>query len=210
MATIGDIIENTRVELYDDADDWSDEKMLVLAKKAIRRVNHILFQLGVRIGKSQQSFNTVVGTSLYALPSDFMAPDALYRTDTDERLEFLSDDTWLRVPDVSSSSQCLWWRIDPLNSNIEIAGTPDEVIAMQFLYWPRLDTSAYTALTAMPWLGYFDEAIEDYLALRCKNTDEMTIAQDLQLAGELEKRVMLVMDSWSPDGGTMESAYLVE
>ena len=200
MATISSLISDLRVELKDSKSArWSNDDLLTLVKKCVRRTNDILIRYQMRFAESTDTFNTVVGTTTYSLPSDFDIPIALYREDRDERLHHTDDDTWEQI---TSFSENRLWRIN--GSNIEVMDSPTVVTGMTFYYYPEIDTSAYTTSTSLPWSGRVDDIIGEYLLVRCGNVDEMDVSFDKMLESEITRGRLKKYEALRPQPDVVE------
>jgi len=163
MSTIAEEITIIR-ELIGDNDSvrWTDASILIHIKRAIERANQILANQGLHFARSSYAFSTVVDTATYALPSDFMVPQTIIDLDNDIELIHLIDfefDMLFSPPDER------FWRIS--GTNIEISGTPSEVISMKLYYYPKIDMSAYTTATDMPWDDRNNLPLQEYVKTCC-------------------------------------------
>ena len=200
MATVADLIDDIRIDLWDeDSTRWSDSQLTRLIGKAARRVNLLMHEHKIPIGMSVSDFSTVADQAAYSLPSDFGTPEGLYRNDTNERLIQASMDEWYRLDDQSEATAWTVWS----RTQFKIAGTPSTVISMSLRYWPVRDTSTWTTGTTVPWSDTVHDLITEYAALRCKNTDEMDLSRDLDLLRELEEKVMNFYRGQTPFIGRM-------
>lgn len=198
MSTVQNIIDAVRIELSDSTtQEWTDAKLLSLVKRSVTRTNEILGKLGLEDGKAAvHTFSTADGTATYALPTDYLYHFSLWRRDSRFQLPQVTNDEWETL---DSPSECVYWRLN--GAYIEISGTPASVISMAFYYWPKIDVSAYTTSTTMPWGGIFDDSIVEYVALRCKNIDEMDVTVDAALVGQIERLAAGVYGAKTPNRG---------
>lgn len=201
MSQVSDVIDKIRVEMEDEQDArWTDAKLVVLVQKSVDRMNKILMKNAVKEAKSSYDFSTISGTDTYALPSDCMAADSLYRIRGTSGngwatpLNFRNDDEWERMIAATETTN---WRV--WDGNIEIYDEPASVVELRLYYWPQIDFSSWSTTSTMPWDGWFDEPIAEYVSLRCKNIDEKDLSWDLRLLAELA-------DDWIDTFGTQEPA----
>jgi len=209
MSTVSDVIDMIRVEIVDPEDArFSDANLLILVKKSVERMNHVLMKNGVKFAKEYYDFDTVSGTDQYAVPADYMAPDSLYRVRGDDGtgwalpVTFRNDDEWERMVSATETTN---WRI--WGSNIEIFDEPASVVSLRFYYWPKIDTSAWTTASDMPWDGRMDEVIAEYVSIRCKNIDEKDLNWDLQLLTDLASGYIDTYSTTDPTVNTVSGFY---
>lgn len=199
MGTISSVIDNIRIELVDVNDvRWSDANLLALVKRAIRRAEHVIRRNDISFGRAYETITTVVDEDEYALPADFMAPVILTRDGTHKELTLCDDQKWetiLSAPELSN------WLIR--GSNLYVYALPQAVETLTLVYWPLLDIASYTVDSSMPWSGKLDEIIADYVALRCKNIDEMDVSNDVQLLTDLENNILSTYGTLNPQIVTM-------
>jgi hypothetical protein len=212
MSLISEVIDKIRVELFDENDArFSDANLLTLIKKSVERTNHVLMKNSVKFAKSSYDFDTISGTDTYALPSNYMALDSLYRIRTDDNtgwaipLMLRNDDEWERM---ISATETTNWRV--WGSNIEIFDEPASVVSLRFYYWPKIETGAWTTASTMPWGGNIDEVIAEYVTIRCKNIDEKDLNWDLQLLNDLVTGYLNTYGTSDPAATTATGFYPAE
>ena len=200
--TIGDMIHQVRIELSDAAKTrWTDDDLVSLAGRAVRRAAQVLFANKVPFARKSVIFTTVSGQAAYAFSTDLsvadlFAPDALYRRDTARRLTHRAADEFERLESPSENAN---WTAD--ENGLHIAAAPQTAVEMALYYWPLIDTSGYDADTALPWGGRLDDVILEYLALFCKNIDEMNVQTDQMFLTGLEQAVLANASAWGPQNG---------
>jgi len=209
MSTVDDTIEKIRVELEDAQDArWTDAKLLVLIKKSVDRMNKVLMKSGIKFAKSSYDFDTVADQDQYALPSDYMAIDSLYRVRKEDKtgwaqtVIFRNDDEWERM---ISATETTNWRV--WNGNIELFDIPKSAVSLRFYYWPQIDTSAWATDSIMPWAGRMDEVIAEYVALRCKNIDEKDLQWDIRLLSDLADDYLDIYGTSEPAQATTQGFF---
>jgi hypothetical protein len=209
MSLVSDTIDKIRVELSDDQSArWTDAQMLILIKKSVERMSKVLMKASVKFAKSSYDFSTVAGEDQYAVPADYMALDSLYRIRNDDKTGWAeavvlrNDDEWERM---ISATETTNWRI--WGSNIELFDIPSTVVNLRFYYWPKIDTSAWTTASTMPWSGQMDEPIAEYVALRCKNIDEKDLNWDLRLLAEMSDDYLDIFGNAEPSASTTQGFY---
>lgn len=194
---VSEAINEIRIELDDLLSTrWTDATLITLIKKAVRRLAGILYANDIGVGKKTYTFSTVNGTQAYALPTDFMADVGVFRQDTLAPILRVADFQWEILPTTTGESLYYIVRTQSLGSPaadvaaILLKGTPASAISMKLVYWPRLDSLTFTTSTQLPYNGMFDDMLLEYVTMRCKNIDEMTITTDAQLLQEMESRIV--------------------
>ena len=77
---ISNLIADIRLELTDKAASrFSDDDLLRLIRKGVRRLGHILFRNDIEAGRSSFPFYTTPTIAEYPLPDDFMKEVGLYK-----------------------------------------------------------------------------------------------------------------------------------
>lgn len=191
MATVGDIIDEIRIELDDTAESrFSDATLLSIVKKALRRANRVIQRNALHFGKKRAALSTTANQAYVDLPADFdtPVPRGLWRTDTKEEVVMLKDNEWESVS--ADESKVVYARIDSENSRIELKNTPTSVVSLNFYYFPTISTASYTTGTTMPWSGRLDDAVIEYSTLRARNIDEQDISVDTQLLTDFENQII--------------------
>lgn len=198
MSTVSGVISQIRLELNDQASArWSDANLLLWIRKAITRISPILYRNSVQLARSTATVTTVASQASYTLPTDFGTPYGLYRDSNHTKLTQRTEDEWEQI---TSAGECTNWSI--LYSSgvqkIYITGTPSTVETLTLIYYPIIDTSAYTTASTMPWGGKLDQIIVDYVRLCCLNADEQSITTDVQLMTDIENNILNFFGGQSP------------
>lgn len=203
MGTISDIISDVRIELGDTRTPrWTDEQLLSLIKRSIRRAELILRENSIQIGRAYETITTVAGEDEYDLPEDFFAPIGLYRDGTHMEIQLCDDETWEQIV---SAAEISAWIIR--GENIYITEAPTSVETLTLVYWPKLDLSSYDDATEMPWGGALDEAIVEYVALRCRLSDDSNAASNEQNLMQLEHLILSAYGSYRPMKSIMRGPF---
>ena len=191
MSTVNDIINDVRLEINDtDASRFTDAQLIQIINRAINRANRVAQRNELRFAQKKATLTCTNAVATVALPADFDVPlpRSLWRTDTKEEITFLKENQW---EEVSSDQDALGYAyLDMENSWIVFKGTPTEATALHFYYFPTISTSAYTTGTTMPWGGRLDDAITEYVTIRCQNIDEMDVSANLQLLQDFENQIL--------------------
>lgn len=191
MAAISDLITEVRTELSDDdSTRWTDAKLLNLFKKAIRRANRVIQRNGVQFGKKMAELTTVADQAYLTLSTSvttFDTPIGLWRTDTEASVPFRTEKEWEEIIAAPALEHTL---LDYSADQIRFKGTPSSEITLNLWYYPVVDPSAYTTASDTPWSGRIDDIIMEYVSLRAKNIDEMTLNDDRALLTDLETQIL--------------------
>lgn len=200
MSTIADVLEDIRIELNDEQKSrWElDATLVKLVAKSIRRLSHILQRNEIPFARKYYTVTTASGTADYDLPDDFMAVVGLFRDSTNKEIDQYSDAAFERI---ASATELAAYCIRDGQIKIDSAPTGEETLTL--IYWPKIDTSAYSTATETPWDGRLDDLIAEYCALRCKNIDEMDLTIDAQLMSDLENNVLSTYGTLNPTMSTM-------
>ena len=177
---------------------WSDADILSLIKRAIRRAEHVLRANEISVGRAYYTVTTSIGEDEYSLPTDFMAPLGMFRDGTHQKLELCNDETWETIV---SSTEVSSWVIR--SGKIYIGAAPAGVETLTLVYWPKLDLSGYGLDTHMPWDGMFDEAILEYVALRCRSADDANAMSNEQMLAQLESLILETYGEYNPKTSIM-------
>jgi hypothetical protein len=198
MSLVSDIITRLRLELTDKNNSrWSDADLILWIRKAISRATPILYRNSVQFSRSTAPVTTVAAQGSYALPTDFGTPYGLYRDSNHTKLTLRTEDEWEQI---ASSGECTNWAIlySAGVQKLFIAGTPSTVETLTLIYYPVIDTSAFTTTSTMPWGGKIDDMIVDYVRVIAMNADEMSVQQDIQLMSDLENNILSFYGGQSP------------
>jgi hypothetical protein len=190
MAAISALITELRTDLSDDGSTrFADAQLLNLFKKAIRRANRIVQRHGLQFAKKKAALSTVAAQDYITLSTitDFDVAIALYRTDLYAKIPFRTDLEWESIIAASEATNAL---LDYQNDKILFKGTPSSVLTLNFWYFPTVDPSAYTTASVTPWSGRLDDIIMEYVGLRAKNIDEMTVTFDQALLTDMENQIL--------------------
>ncbi len=199
MSTVNDIINDVRLELNDTADArYTDAQLIQVVNRAINRANRIAQRNELQFAKKKATLTCSSAVSTVALPNDFDVPlpRALWRTDTKEEVVLVKENQWEEI--ASDEENLAYAYLDMENSLLHFKGTPTEATTLSFYYFPTISTSAYTAGTTMPWGGRLDDAIKEYVTLRCQNIDEMDVSANLQLLHDFENQILSAYRNLAP------------
>ena len=190
---ISDLLGDIRLELTDQQNSrFSDDDLMRLLRKGLRRLGHTLFRNDVQQGKLTYPFTSIPGIADYDLPEDYMTDVGLYAPNG-VSLTKQTDQQWQTIVSTGESTVYI-----VRENRIYIAGTPTASQVLTLVYWPRLDVSTLTIDDDMPYAGKFDDMVGDYVALRAKNIDEMSLAFDTQLLQDLENQVLTTYGTVAP------------
>jgi len=191
MATINDLITDLRYELCDEKNtNFSNELMLSVIKKAVRRANRAIQNHGLAFGKKKATLTTVEDQDYVSLPDDFDVPvgkKCLYRQASGKPIVMCTDDEWSRIV---SAPALQYFYFDMESDRIYFKGTPGEAESLILWYFPKIDTSSYTPATEMPWADRVNDIIMEYCSMRLRNIDEMDIAVENSLLADLESGIL--------------------
>lgn len=196
MATIAASIDNVRLEITDQQDSrFSDSDLLILYKKSITRVEKVLIRLGVQIVKKRYEFTTVADTDKYSLPSDFLLDISLWNDSGNYDVVKESELAWEKLgTDYTQASKWIFFD-DSGTDKIWLKGTPSKAQTLVLWYFKTCSPSSMTTASNMPWSDRLNDVIEEYVALRAKNIDEIDVSYDQGLMVDLESKIQ---DIWMP------------
>lgn len=198
MSLVSDVISQLRLELNDPySARWSDANLLLWIRKAIARATPILYRNSVQFSRSTSTVTTVAGQASYTLPTDFGTPYGLYRDSNHTKLTQRTEDEWEQI---TSAGECTNWSLlySSGAQKLFITGTPSTVETLTLIYYPLIDTSAYTTASTMPWGGKLDQILVDYVKVCCLNADEQNVQTDVQLLSDLENNILSFFGGQSP------------
>ncbi len=196
MSLISSLITELRTDLSDDdSTRFTDQKLLNLFKKAIRRANRIVQRNGIQFAKSKGVISTSATLDYVALPADFDVWHGLYRDDTHKEIPKKTEKEWETIYSATAMANCL---LDQANSKIYFNATPAAVVALTLWYYPAIDPAAYTTATSTPWSGRIDDIIMEYVGIRAKNIDEMSVQFDQALMTDMETQIISAYSANSP------------
>lgn len=195
MSKVSDVIGLVRIEIGDEEYTRfkSDSTLVSLVKKAIARTSHILAKHNMALSHGVSAIPTVAGTAAYDFPADYVAPIGLYRDSNHTELTHLSLQEWEML--VSAPELTYWTQ---KSAKIEVNGTPTAVETLTLHYVKRVDPSAYTTTTTMPWSGQLDYIIADYVKMLLLTLDEMDIKTEMALSRELEDSLLSAFQQQTP------------
>ena len=198
MSLVSDVIAQIRLELNDqNSARWSDANLLLWLRKAIGRITPILYRNSVQFSRSTATVTTVAAQEAYSLPTDFGTPYGLYRDSNHSKLTQRNEEEWNTI--ISAPESTNWALLDSAGTQkLFLKGTPASVYTLTLVYYPLIDTSAYTTASTMPWLGKLDQMITDYVVVRCLNSDEQNVQTDVQLLTDIENNIMSFYGAQSP------------
>lgn len=191
IATIADLILEIRTDVSDeDSTRFTDAMILRMMKKAVRRANRILQRNGIQFAKRVIPLTTVSGQDYLDIADSLTGFDVLiglWRTDTNKKIEFKTEDEWECLTTPSVLSYAL---LDYGNDKIYFKGTPDGATGLRLWYYPSVDVESMTVASESPWGGRVDDILTEYTQNRLKNVDEMDITVDIQLMTDMENQIL--------------------
>lgn len=198
MSTISDVISQLRLELTDkQSARWTDADLMLWIRKAVSRTSPILYRNSVQFARSSAVVTLSAGQAAYALPADFGTAYGLYRDSNHTKLALRSEDEWNTL--VSAGEVTNWALLyDAGVQKIYVKGTPSSAGTLTLVYYPNIDTSAYTTASQMPWGGKLDPIMVDYVKVLCLNADEQSVQTDVQLMSDLENNILNFYGGQSP------------
>ena len=190
---VSKMLDYIRLEVHDkEKSRFTDEDLILLLRKSLRRLEHIIFRNDIQQGKITYGFTTIPGISDYDLPDDYMTDVGLYKGNG-VALVKKTDQQWQTIVSTGEATVYI-----VRENSIYIASTPKASTAMTLVYWPRLDVDDLALTDDMPYAGKFDDMIADYVSLRAKNIDEMSLDFDTQLLSDLENQVLTTYGTVAP------------
>lgn len=189
MSLVSSVILDVRYEINDSSSSrWStDTPILAYVKRAVNRANRICQRNSLQFAKKKATLTTVSGVAYVALPTDFDIDIGLWRDSTHTKITKKTEAEWEQIVSATALAN---WNLDLENSRILLSGTPTAAETLTFYYYPAIDTSAYTTSTTMPWSGKLDDIIVDYVSMRLRNVDEMSLDQDKEFLIDLENQII--------------------
>ena len=196
---ISEAITYIRQELNDSLSSrWtSDSQVLRFIARAVDRAQHVIRKHAPQLQTKAATLSFTGGVATVALPTDFLAPIVLTRTDGKQMAQVAESD-WDSLTDLSEMTA---WHVKD-NASIEVFATPTANTTATLRYYVDRKPYAMTTASTIPWNGLFDGPIMDYAANRARNVDEMNIQADMQLLQEMELRILDTLLLWGP--GTVE------
>lgn len=199
MSTVNDIINDVRLELNDTEDvRYTDAQLIQIVCRAVNRANRVAQRNELQFAKKKAALTCSSAVATVALPADFDVPlpRSLWRTDTKEEVILLKENQWEEV--AADQDALNYAYLDMENSWLRFKGTPTAATPLNLYYFPTISTSTYTAGSTMPWGGRLDDAIKEYVVLRCQNIDEMDVSASLQLLQDFESQILGAYRNQSP------------
>lgn len=188
MSIVSEVITYIRDEVNDESSTrFTDATILRYLKRAIGRAVRIAQREGLTFAKKKVTLTTVSGQEYVNYPTDFDVPIAVYDPYEYYQVRQCSELDWNTIVSASSMDFCYF---DSENSRILFKGIPDSASDVYLYYYPKIDTSAYTETSTMPWGGKLDDILIEYVSLRLKNKDEMDVSFDLQLMTDFENNII--------------------
>lgn len=197
MSTISSLITDIRYEINDtESTRWeTDTPILAYIKRAVTRANRICQRNGMHFAKKKTTIPTVASQAYVSLPADFDIDISLFRDANHTKLTKRTEDEWEQIVTAESLTS---WMLDLENNYILLVGTPAGVENLTFWYYPKVDVSAYTTETTMPWSGRLDDTIIEYVASRLKNVDEFDLTADQQFLTDFENQIIQAYGPLNP------------
>lgn len=189
MSLVSDVITDIRYQIHDpDSTRFSDAYILNIVKLAIRRTNRILQRNGIQFAKKYTDLTTTDDVAYIAMPDDFDVDIGLYKTGSYDSLTKQTEDVWEQLVGTIVNAH---YMLDYVNSRILLKATPtDSTTTLRLWYYPKVDPSAYTTASTMPWSGKLDDIIAQYVTSRLYNIDEMDVSHETQLLIDLEQNIL--------------------
>lgn len=198
MSLVSTVISDIRVEVNDTASTrFTDDttSILPLVKQAIRRANRICQRQQLHFAKKKAALVTVAGQNYVDFPADFDLPIALFRDDLHVRIPQINEDEWEQI--VSADEMAAWF-MDYENSKILLNATPATAVNLSFWYFPKIDPSAYTVASTMPWGGKLDDIVSRYVAMRLQNIEEQDVTVDQAILQDMENSIVTTYAPLNP------------
>jgi hypothetical protein len=172
-----------RVEIDDiEKTRWQDTQLAVFLTKSARRINQLAIRHELDFAMKADDVILKTDGSIEGIVYDKVnAVCMLTRKDNKIPLKHLLPMHYLTADSVSGVA--IWTFLNGIAQYREPAS---EDVPAVFLHYPIVTISS----TESPWNGRLDDLIVEYASLRAKNVDEMTLQMDMQLMGELEKRLL--------------------
>lgn len=188
-------LEKVRLEidaktLGSAAPRFTDEDLLSLAADAVERISHMLVRNAVYLGLRRVESACDPQSGDFAAPADFLVDFALYDTQAKTKLVKRGLDDWETLAPSGFPSDYLVF-----DGRVGVKGTPGDRV-FRLYYWPLATLGGLD--DPMPWDDRLNLPLRDYVALRCKNIDEMNAGFDLQLMQDLENAVLNTFVFQSP------------
>ncbi len=182
--SISTIMQDVRAELTDEQKTrWTDDQLTLMINKSIRRMNQVVVRHELTFARESVAvvFNNVGKIDNFPPTKEIVGIVGLYRKDNNRMLDQLTAHQWETIVDPEVASV---WAI--INNTAMYKDISDSPIDGELVYYPAISIDPVDS----PWGGRLDDCIVDYAAFRCKNIDEMNLAQDKELMAELEARII--------------------
>lgn len=200
MSAVSDVITDIGYQI-DDAGNtrFSETFKLNLIKLAIRRANRIVQRNGLQFAKKYTDLTTTASQAYVTMPVDLDVDIGFWDTSTHYPLIKVFEDVW---EELVSAQDKQYYLLDYINSRIQIKNTPqDSTTTLRLWYFPKVDPSAYTTASTMPWEGRLDDIISQYVSMRLLNIAEMDVSMELQLLQDMENQIL---DAYKPLTQTLQ------
>lgn len=203
MTTVSQLVDQIRLEMNDQNDArWSDDDDIInIIKKAVYRIDAILYRNNIEFFQKDTTITTSNAGAYYSLPSDFGTPLQLSR-DNDNKV--LTQLTKQQFRSLVNADEADYWLLKDVSGTLRLvlAGTPTTVQTLTLDYYPKTDTSAWSAATAatdtVPYGGRLDYIITDYAKITLQNIEEMDASFDVQLLQDLENNILTMFSAQTP------------
>jgi hypothetical protein len=198
MSTVQSVIDDIRVEIGDTGKSrFANDTTVILpvVKQAIRRANRICQRASLHFSKKSAALTTTANQAFVTMPTDLDIPIGLWRDDLHSKLTQKTESEWEQI--ISAGALTNWF-LDWQNSKILLNGTPSGVTSLTMWYYPKVDPSAYTVASTMPWGGILDDIIMRYVALRVQNMDEMNVTVDENILSDMETSIVATYQPQNP------------
>jgi len=177
------MIATMRLELDDiDKTRWTDPQLLAFLTKSARRINQLAIRHELDFAMSADDVILKPdGTIEGIIYDEVNAVCMLVRKDNMVPVKHLLPMHYLTAESVPAAA--IWTF---LNGIAQYKSSVSVDVPCVFLHYPIVKVTQISS----PWNGRLDDLIVEYASLRAKNVDEMTLQMDMQLMGELEKRLL--------------------
>ena len=151
MSVISDLIAEIRTEISDDdSTRFTDDKILRVIRKAVRRANRIVQRNGLQFGKKMTPLTTVAAQDYLTLSTsatDFDVLIGLWRADTQVPVPFPPEPIWeqSQAPDALTMAN-----ISYADDKIKFKGTPASALTLNLWYYPTVGAESMTVGSTLP------------------------------------------------------------
>ena len=177
------MVDQMRLELDDlQKTRWTDPQLLMFLTKAARRINQLAIRHELDFAMRADDVTLKPDGTIEGIVYEKVnAVCMLTRKDNNTPLKHLLPMHYLTAD--SASGAAIWTF---LNGHAQYREPVSEDVPAVFLHYPVVTVNQLES----PWNGRLDDLIVEYSALRAKNVDELNLQVDLELMGELEKRLL--------------------